>query len=747
MSVNFLGTEGETPASMKFKDGDSNYEIDFAGFAQAASDKELYTAYLVINESAATSRTQEFFIPKDEATAIHTNNDFSDKYEAGCAYVSSTFSVETYTTLVVNMPTEIPDLGSSNPFVWGDNDAISLYSGEALYADCTISSVGESTFTIGDSKIIDNQSQYTAYYPKSKATSATQTQSGDNSASHLKGASLLSAYFAGGDDVTLTHESAFAKITFTAEANQTPSTIEFVENGVTYTLTMSNITADSGEKEYTAYIALPPYATVGDHEWKLNVTYSDTSIDKYSQTVTTTYEAGSIVEVKASEMTQNTTTSISSAAALVAWMDDPTTDAELTQTITIDGETIPSVTNFAKVFDGKSFAIEGLNLSGSTEWLGLFTSIAAAGEVKNLTLTSPKVSGGKGVGSIAGNVLGKVTDCTVTGADIDGSGANVGGVAGQNKGTISGCTFSGSVDGASSVGGIVGILYSEVSGCSVGSKEAMSATTITATTSEAGGIAGKATKTTDDSALTSSIKNSTFNGSLTTPKNGGGIAGLTDATTIDGCTNNGSVSASGTTGFNVGGIAGLAQTVEVTITNCVNNGAVTAPGSVAGGILGLGNIAVTIVGCANESDAEILAGGYKAGGVVASATVGATIVACYNTGSVTATTNTGAGILADVNYDTTVVGCYNAGVVMQAGAASNLPIVKSGALTSGAVTESGCYYINATNYGASKGTNVADIATLNTKVEDMNTAINATAYNTYNYVKGATESEDTPTLE
>ena len=144
----------------------------------------------------------------------------------------------------------------------------------------------------------------------------------------------------------------------------------------------------------------------------------------------------------------------------------------LTADIDMTGQTYTPIPNFAGTFNGNSKTITGLEGSN-----GLFASIIIGGSVTGLTLSGVSISGGGQVGAIAGNCVGVIENCHVTGS-VSGS-SDVGGIVGvlhQNDVTatnnphISGCTFSGTVTGTSThIGGIVGRTCRPVQNCTTSS--------------------------------------------------------------------------------------------------------------------------------------------------------------------------------------------------------------------------------------------------------------------------------------
>ncbi len=168
-------------------------------------------------------------------------------------------------------------------------------------------------------------------------------------------------------------------------------------------------------------------------------------------------EIGTYDELKAfAERVNNGETSLS--AVLTA-------DIVATDT---DFEPITSYDKYVGTFDGKGHAIEGLTVSGSSSYTGMFRRIGEGGKVQNLMLIDASISGSGYTAGIAGYNEGTVQNCcvigTVSGSTYGGgivgfntsSGVvqrcyyacetsntleNGGGVAGRNQGTVQYCYY------------------------------------------------------------------------------------------------------------------------------------------------------------------------------------------------------------------------------------------------------------------------------------------------------------------
>ena len=258
-----------------------------------------------------------------------------------------------------------------------------------------------------------------------------------------------------------------------------------------------------------------------------------------------------------------TTYIVSSPAALEAWATEVQNDASLNCTLA-DDITLPVVTDggsnwtpiqgYAGTFDGNGKTITGLTINQSAkDNVGLFTSIAESGTVKNLTLDDVDITANSNVGAIAGENKGTIENCSVSGS-VTGLSDNsfVGGIAGlHSEGTITDCHSSATVEGIRYVGGIAG-----QSGTIVGT------ITIIACYST-----GSVTAT----------KNNTTGYSFA-----GGVVGYNNGAVLIACYATGSVSGGGDF---VGGVVGSNE--NGTLTACYHaTGDVTGASGSTGGVVG-----------------------------------------------------------------------------------------------------------------------------------------------------------------
>ena len=116
--------------------------------------------------------------------------------------------------------------------------------------------------------------------------------------------------------------------------------------------------------------------------------------------------------------------------------------------------------SFKGTFDGDGHTVSGIRITQKTsESQGLFGYVGEGGTVENLTLSNARIFSNKtGVGGIAGDSSGTITNCHVT-ADVNILGNNNyhGGIAGNSNGDITGCTSAAVLNGSGSYrGGITG---------------------------------------------------------------------------------------------------------------------------------------------------------------------------------------------------------------------------------------------------------------------------------------------------
>ena len=208
--------------------------------------------------------------------------------------------------------------------------------------------------------------------------------------------------------------------------------------------------------------------------------------------------------------------------------------------------------------------ISGLTITGSGNVRGLFRYLQSGGVVQNVSLevTIEPTDLQDSLGGLVGNNRGSVRNCTVTGS-IQGE-TNIGGIIGVNEssGKIINSTFSGSVTGEHYVGGIAGQNLGSILQCVNQGKINTVA------------VEGEA----DLEDLDSRPLNSTEN--LPACTDIGGITGFSTGV-LQSCKNTGPVGYEHV-GYNVGGIAGRQSGY---LNGCTNQGVILGRKDV-GGIAG-----------------------------------------------------------------------------------------------------------------------------------------------------------------
>ena len=187
-----------------------------------------------------------------------------------------------------------------------------------------------------------------------------------------------------------------------------------------------------------------------------------------------------------------------------------------------------------------------------------------------------------------------------------------------------------------------------------------------------------------------SVRNCTYNGTVTGDMQVGGIVGRSEGTvkdctnngavsgesrvagivgenfgTVTGCTNNGSISG----GDNLGGIVGYNDIA--TVTYCHNSGAVSAApvpqveyAGLTGGVVGANQMG-SVICCSNDGTVTATGdGNYNVGGLVGMNS--STVTDCFNTAAVSGAECVGGVVGCNsyyTSYNGTVTGCYNIGTV------------------------------------------------------------------------------------
>ena len=229
---------------------------------------------------------------------------------------------------------------------------------------------------------------------------------------------------------------------------------------------------------------------------------------------------------------------------------------------------------FKGTYDGGKYKIDNISFNSSgSNVVGLFSTIAANGIVKNVTLSNINITAGNFVGGIAGKCYGTIENCIVESGSVTGN-ARVGGIVGQlpsgtpsvkkciNKADVKSVMTSGD----SFVGGIVG-QSDQITRGTVIISQCGNEGEIYSACNFVGGIIGR-------SVIKSEINQCYNKGKVTGANLVGGILGQSNALVLQNCYNSAEVIGTGTL-MNVGGILGNSTNKDVIINNCYNVGAIT----------------------------------------------------------------------------------------------------------------------------------------------------------------------------
>ncbi len=337
-------------------------------------------------------------------------------------------------------------------------------------------------------------------------------------------------------------------------------------------------------------------------------------------------------------------------------------------------------TPFTGSFDGRGYKISNLyinRLTTSSNFIGLFGYVENA-VVKNVGLENENAIGRLGMSTYVGGLVGRNYNGTVdnsysTGSVIGENHNSIGGLVGSNDGTVSNSYSTCSVSGqgrSGSVGGLVGGNGRTVSNSYHSTGSVIGATYVGGLVGGTGGTNG----TVDNCYSTGSVSGDNYVGGLV-GFNGYGI--VTNSYHSTGFVNgkkeyvgglvgqnyNGTVSNSYSTGSEngenyVGGLVGLSSG---TVSNSYSTGSVSGDNHYVGGLVGTTTANGIVSKC------------YSTGSVIGHDNVGGlvgqnngTVSNSYSTGSVSGTNDVG-GLIGYIPSVTTVSKCYSTGSVSGTG--------------------------------------------------------------------------------
>jgi hypothetical protein len=282
---------------------------------------------------------------------------------------------------------------------------------------------------------------------------------------------------------------------------------------------------------------------------------------------------------------------------------------------------------FAGIFDGQGYEIRNLFIDRPSEdRVGLFCAVLAGGVLENINVLDADVAGSDGVGALVGATAGSVSNSDSSGS-VDGD-SYVGGLVGYNNpgGYVTASYSTSSVGGYEDVGGLVGH-----NAGNVGSSHADGG--VFCDYRAGGGLVGY----NDDGAT---VDSSYSIGSITGYINAGGLVGCNDYGDVTNSHADGDVTSSA---YNIGGLVGY--NYYATVDNCHATGTVTGSSS-SSGVGGL--VGGSYYGSVSNSYAEgnVINGGLYVGGLVGGNSHGS-VEGCHATGSVHGSDDCVGGLVGD----------------------------------------------------------------------------------------------------
>lgn len=221
---------------------------------------------------------------------------------------------------------------------------------------------------------------------------------------------------------------------------------------------------------------------------------------------------------------------------------------------------------FAGSFDGRGYVISNLTINQSnSDSIGLFGTVYGRGNIENLGIESPNLTGRSIVGGLVGTNFGSISSCYTAGSISLTAEYLAGGLVGHNWGILTECYTTGSVfSTGQTVGGLVGInygllttchvtsmvrAYSRVGGLVGGNSDSITSCyatgSVTATNGSAGGLVGS-------NYIYSSITSCYASGSVSGNNDVGGLVGKNYGGLVTSCYATGSVGGSSYVGGLVG---------------------------------------------------------------------------------------------------------------------------------------------------------------------------------------------------
>jgi len=306
------------------------------------------------------------------------------------------------------------------------------------------------------------------------------------------------------------------------------------------------------------------------------------------------------------------------------------------------------IQDFGGSFNGQNHTIDNLTINyPDTSYVGLFASSGQNFSISNLNIINVGISGADGTGclvgsspygegsvsinnvhcsgSVVGNTfnvgglsgqlnLATITNSSFTGTVTAGDGSSVGGLVGLITAgtTITDSYFSGDTIGGMDVGGLIGNFSCWTESCSNLIDGSHSLGTISASSSNSGGLVGS-----NNPAITidDSYSNSVINGD----SNVGGLVGFFGIGSSLYQSYSSSSSVSG--GFSVGGLIGFANE-NTTINQCFANVSSVSGSSQVGGLVGFLNNNSVLIDSYSTSNVNVTTSYGDLGGLIGLANIG-----------------------------------------------------------------------------------------------------------------------------
>ncbi|WP_255191374.1 GLUG motif-containing protein [Natronobeatus ordinarius] len=245
-----------------------------------------------------------------------------------------------------------------------------------------------------------------------------------------------------------------------------------------------------------------------------------------------------------------------------------------------------STWRFDGTLDGNGHTISGLAIDRTgtgDDYIGLFANIGFDGEVTNLHVDVPGVTGRNNVGIIAGGSGGEITDCSANGAvtaEDQYQADFAGGLVGRNDGSIVDSHATGPVTGDITVGGLVGKNNGSITNASATG-------IVEGAMSFLGGLVGENTGTISKSWATGDVSDIDLSWTST------GVGGLVGKNSDDGVIENSYARGSATINGNdnVGALVGE-NVQQAEIRTSYATGAASGPLANEGGVAGLNQATV-----------------------------------------------------------------------------------------------------------------------------------------------------------